>query len=129
QYAEASALAKQVDTTHSAAAVVTTTEVLWRDYIREITQALPRGVSVSGWSLATASSIETVSGPTGLFPVAPLVTVELQVTANSLAVISTLVDNLATVTGVEWVTLGAVTLGEDAYQTSIRLTVNGDVYE
>lgn len=129
QYAEASALAKQVDTAHSAAVVVTSTEVLWREYIGEITQALPAGVNVSSWSLVTASSIETSSGPTGLFPVVPLVTVDLQITVDSLAVISTLMDNLATVTGVDWVTLGPVTLNEDAYDTSIRLTVNGDVYE
>ncbi|HRN28270.1 MAG TPA: hypothetical protein PK781_08680 [Terrimesophilobacter sp.] len=129
QYSEASALAKRVQVTHSAATITTSTEVLWRDYIGEITQALPAGVSVQSWSLVTASSIESTSGPTGLFPVTPLVTVDLQVTAGSLTVISAMMDSLANVTGVDWVTLGTVTLNEGTYETSIRLTINADVYE
>lgn len=129
QYSEASALAKRVEITHGAATVLTSTEVFWRDYIDEITRALPAGVSVEGWSLVTANSLENTSGPIGLFPVTPLVIVDLQVTASGLAAISILMDNLANVTGVSWVNLGTVTLTEDSYETTIRLTVNGDVYE
>lgn len=129
QYSEATTLAKRVQTAHDVAEVATATEVLWRGYIEELTDALPSGVAVEQWSLVTLSALESATGPAGLFPVTSSVTVDLQVTAKTLSSISTLMDNLDEVTGVEWVSLGTVTLSEDVYATSIRLTVNTDVYD
>lgn len=129
QYAEASQLASKVELTDQAITLVSSTEVFWREYVREIRNALPAGVTAEGWQLRTLGVTEPPLISGGLFPVESVGSISFGVTVNSLPTVSQLLTQLGEVVGVTSVKVSGVTLAEGRYQANVELSFNSDALE
>ena len=128
-YTEARTRANRVDQTNAAITGTSSTEVLWRQLIGKMAAVFPAGVQATQWTTTGLSSLDSVTEPSGLFPVASVARVDVSGIANSLATISALLNNLKTLPGVVSVGLNNVTADESGLGTVITVKFDSSIYE
>lgn len=129
QYAEASKLASKVELTDQAITLVASNEVFWKDYVQEIKNALPLGVTAGDWQLKTLGVTEPPLISGGLFPVESVGTISFGVTVTDLPTVSRLLNQLSDVVGIASANISGVTLADGVYHANVELSFNSAALE
>jgi len=133
EYAIAQTTATEIEAANGAKLVGTATEVLWKEYLAELKEAMPKGTKVIQFNVDSLNVLELEPVVTIPLEQPRVGTISFSVTAPSLARLDELTINLKEMTGFSDATVIVASTDPDkpatSYTTNVTLHFNAGAYE
>lgn len=130
EYTEVRNVSSQISGTKNARLVGSATEVLWKGYLADLVAALPSGVSIEKYGVASQDATELAPVPSVPLQNPRVATITFSTRMPALAHADKTLVNLRSLPGYAdaWVT-PIVAAGDGTYTADFTLNVNSDVLE